>query len=86
MLAEGFGGLIGVGMGSPRPPRLVTLPYRPAGARRHVVLVGKGITFDTGGLSIKPNDGMVAMKTDMSGGAAVIGVLLAAASMGCRSP
>ena len=47
-----------------------------------MVLVGKGITFDTGGLSIKPNDGMITMKTDMSGGAAVIGVLLAAASMG----
>ncbi len=82
LLAEGFGGLIGVGMGSPRPPRLITLSYRPADARRHVVLVGKGITFDTGGLSIKPNDGMLTMKTDMSGGAAVIGVVLAAATLG----
>ena len=82
LLAEGFGGLIGVGMGSPRGPRLVTLSYRPEGARRHVVLVGKGITFDTGGLSIKPNDGMITMKTDMSGGAAVIGVLLAVATLG----
>ena len=82
MPPEGFGGLIGVGIGSPRPPRLIELSYRPAGARRHVVLVGKGITFDTGGLSIKPNDGMLAMKTDMSGGATVIGVLLAAAELG----
>ncbi len=82
LAAGGFGGLIGVGIGSPRPPRLIELSYRPAGARRHVVLVGKGITFDTGGLSIKPNDGMLAMKTDMSGGATVIGVLLAAAELG----
>src|SRR5206468_12949624 len=84
LAAGGFGGLIGVGMGSPRPPRLIELSYRPAGARRHVVLVGKGITFDTGGLSIKSNDGMLAMKTDMSGGAAVIAVLLAAADLGVK--
>jgi leucyl aminopeptidase len=82
--AEGFGSLIGVGMGSPRPPRLISLSYRPAGARRHVVLVGKGITFDTGGLSIKSNDGMLTMKTDMSGGATVIAVLLAAAEIGVK--
>jgi leucyl aminopeptidase len=82
LLAEGFGGLIGVGMGSPRPPRLIELRYRPDGARRHVVLVGKGITFDSGGLSIKPNDGMLAMKTDMSGGAAVIAVVAALAALG----
>jgi leucyl aminopeptidase len=84
LAAEGFGGLIGVGIGSPRPPRLIELRYRPAGATRHVVLIGKGITFDTGGLSIKPNDGMLTMKTDMSGGAAVIGVLTALADLGVK--
>ncbi|MDX6258209.1 MAG: leucyl aminopeptidase [Frankiales bacterium] len=84
LAAEGFGGLIGVGIGSPRPPRLIELRYRPEGARRHVVLVGKGITFDTGGLSIKPNDGMLTMKTDMSGGAAVIAVLVVLAELGVK--
>jgi leucyl aminopeptidase len=82
--AEGFGGILAVGMGSPRPPRLIELRYRPPGARRHVVLVGKGITFDSGGLSIKPNDGMVAMKTDMAGGAAVIAAMSALAALGVR--
>jgi leucyl aminopeptidase len=77
LAAEGFGGIMAVGRGSSRPPRLLELGYSPAGARRHVVLVGKGITFDTGGLSLKPNDGMVGMKTDMSGGAAVIGAMSA---------
>ena len=64
-LAEaGFGGIMAVGSGSARPPRLIELRYAPAGcAARHVVLVGKGITFDSGGLSLKPNDGMKTMKT-----------------------
>src|SRR3954463_3569127 len=74
---EGFGGILAVGRGSVRPPRLVRLEYAPRGARRHVVLVGKGITFDSGGLSLKPNEGMTTMKTDMSGGAAVLGVMTA---------
>jgi leucyl aminopeptidase len=82
-LAEGgFGGILAVGSGSARPPRLVQLSYHPAGARSHIVLVGKGITFDSGGLSLKPNDGMKAMKTDMAGGAVVIAVLSALASLG----
>ena len=51
--AEGFGGILAVGGGSATPPRLVELSWRPAGATKHVVLVGKGITFDTGGISIK---------------------------------
>ncbi|HVM26236.1 MAG TPA: leucyl aminopeptidase [Mycobacteriales bacterium] len=74
---RGFGGIVGVGQGSARPPRLIEARY--VGSRRgpHVVLVGKGITFDTGGLSLKPNDGMVAMKTDMGGAAAVLGALAA---------
>jgi leucyl aminopeptidase len=81
---EGFGGIIGVGQGAANPPRLIELRYRPEGARGHVVLVGKGITFDSGGLSLKPPEGMVTMKTDMSGAAAVLGVLSATADLGIR--
>ena len=74
---EGFGGLVAVGAGSVRPPRLVQLGWEPLGSRdaRHVVLVGKGITFDSGGLSLKPPDMQVGMKTDMSGAAAVCAVM-----------
>jgi leucyl aminopeptidase len=78
--AEGFGGLLAVGAASATPPRLVQLDYAPDGATARtprVVLVGKGITFDTGGLDIKPADGMLAMKTDMSGAAIVLAVLAA---------
>ena len=74
---DGFGGVLAVGRGSARPPRLVRLDHAPRGARRHVVLVGKGITFDSGGLSLKSNEGMATMKTDMSGGAAVLAVMTA---------
>jgi leucyl aminopeptidase len=74
---DGFGGVLAVGRGSARPPRLVRLDHAPRGAGRHVVLIGKGITFDSGGLSLKPNEGMTTMKTDMSGGAAVLGVMTA---------
>jgi leucyl aminopeptidase len=80
----GFGGILAVGSGSVRPPRLIELSYRPAGAQRHVVLVGKGITFDSGGLSLKPNDNMKLMKTDMAGGGAVIAVLSELAALGVR--
>lgn len=80
-LAEGgFGGILGVGRGSARPPRLVRLDYAPEGAERHVALVGKGITFDTGGLSLKPPAGMVGMKYDMCGAAVALAVLRAAAA------
>ena len=75
LATEGFGGILAVGAGSTRPPRLIELSYAPSGATRHVVLVGKGITFDSGGLSLKPSEGMVWMKTDMAGGAAVLGVM-----------
>ena len=78
----GFGGIAAVGSGSARPPRLIQLRYAPPCARRHVVLVGKGITFDSGGLSLKPNDGMKLMKTDMAGGGAVIAVMSALAKLG----
>jgi leucyl aminopeptidase len=85
LTADGFGGIVAVGMGSDRPPRLIELGYTPDGAdadMRHIVLVGKGITFDTGGLSLKPRTMMAPMKTDMSGGAVVIAVLSALRAMG----
>jgi leucyl aminopeptidase len=75
--AAGFGGVVAVGAGSASPPCLVELTYEPPDASRHVVLVGKGITFDSGGLSLKPTDSMVGMKTDMAGGAAVIAAMAA---------
>jgi leucyl aminopeptidase len=80
---DGFGGIVGVGQGSARPPRFIEASY-DGGGSRHVVLVGKGITFDTGGLSLKPNDGMLAMKTDMGGAAAVLGALRAVADLGLQ--
>ena len=85
LAAAGFGGILAVGSGSARPPRLIELSYEPAGFQTHVVLVGKGITFDSGGLSLKPNDGMKLMKTDMAGGAAVIAVMSALAGLGVRA-
>ncbi|MTV26536.1 leucyl aminopeptidase [Nitriliruptoraceae bacterium ZYF776] len=78
----GYGGLLGVGQGSQEPPRLVELTYEPAGgAARHIALVGKGITFDTGGLSLKPSGSMETMKMDMAGAATVLGVVQAAAAL-----
>jgi len=78
----GFGGILGVGRGSTRLPRLVVLRYSPASATRHVALVGKGITFDSGGLSLKPPAGMVGMKYDMTGAATALAVIVAAAELG----
>ncbi|MEP9381493.1 leucyl aminopeptidase family protein [Nocardioides sp. KR10-350] len=83
---DGFGGILGVGAASATPPRLIRLDYKPAkGARRAptVVLVGKGITFDTGGLNLKPGEGMVTMKRDMTGGAVVLATMAALAAVGC---
>jgi leucyl aminopeptidase len=77
----GYGGIVGVGQGSTNPPRLVHLSYSPAGAKTTVALVGKGITFDSGGISIKPAAGMEAMKSDMGGAAAVIATVAAAAEL-----
>lgn len=79
LAGHGFGGVLAVGGGSARPPRLLELAWHPpeVSSERHLVLIGKGITFDTGGISIKPADGMHMMRTDMSGGAAVIATLLA---------
>jgi leucyl aminopeptidase len=79
---DGFGGIAGVGGGSARPPRLVKLSYAPAGATAHVALVGKGITFDTGGISLKPPASMVGMKYDMAGAATVLATVVAVARLG----
>ncbi|WP_150306418.1 leucyl aminopeptidase [Planctomonas psychrotolerans] len=82
MLAEeGFGGILGVGSGSTRPPRLVKVAYSPEDAGAHLALVGKGITFDSGGLSLKPAIPMIGMKFDMTGAATVLEVVLAAARL-----
>ncbi len=78
---EGFGGILGVGAGSVRPPRLVRVAWEPAGAGTSVALVGKGITFDSGGLSLKPPAAMVGMKADMTGAATVLAVVTAAARL-----
>jgi leucyl aminopeptidase len=81
LAAGGFGGLLSVGGGSVRPPRLVVVRYSPAGATRHLALVGKGITFDSGGLSLKPAAGMVGMKYDMTGAVTALAVTIAAAKL-----
>ncbi|MCM0674234.1 peptidase M17 [Micromonospora phytophila] len=81
LAAEGFGGILAVGGGSASGPRLVELDWRPADARTHVVLVGKGITFDTGGISIKPVPAMKLMRKDMAGAAAVVAATLGAAAL-----
>ncbi|WP_422771945.1 leucyl aminopeptidase family protein [Plantactinospora sp. WMMC1484] len=82
LAAEGFGGILAVGGGSAQGPRLVEVSWRPEGAHRHVVLVGKGITFDTGGVSIKPRDAMRLMRKDMGGAAAVVAATIGAAALG----
>jgi leucyl aminopeptidase len=69
---DGYNGLLQVGRGSAYPPRMVRLAYRSKKAKAHLAFVGKGVTFDTGGISIKPADKMYEMKGDMSGGAAVL--------------
>jgi leucyl aminopeptidase len=82
--AERLGGLLGVNRGSALPPRLLVLRYEPEKPRATVALVGKGITFDSGGLSLKTGDGMVGMKGDMGGGAAVLGAFRALATLGAK--
>jgi leucyl aminopeptidase len=77
----GYGGILAVGGGSEAPPRLVRISWNPRGARKHVALVGKGVTFDTGGISIKPAPGMHEMKSDMSGAASVVATMLAIAAL-----
>ena len=80
--SQGFGGIIGVGQGSANPPRLLHISYTPKAKNvKRFALVGKGITFDTGGLNLKPGFGMEAMKCDMSGAAAVCAATLAIAEL-----
>ncbi|WP_062212333.1 leucyl aminopeptidase [Demequina oxidasica] len=76
---QGFNGILAVGMGSARLPRLVRLEWKPEGAKQTVALVGKGITFDSGGISLKPPKSMETMKSDMAGAAAVMHTVLGAA-------
>ena len=76
-----FGGILAVGQGSTRPPRLVKVEYTPKKAKQHLAFVGKGITFDTGGISIKPAASMVGMKYDMTGAATVYQAILAIAAL-----
>lgn len=75
----GYGGLLAVGQGSVNPPRLVRVAYSHPRAKRTLAICGKGITFDSGGLSLKPNEGMTTMKCDMAGAASVLGALVAIA-------
>lgn len=87
LAADGFGGILAVGKGSTRPPRFVRIDYTPDGATKdtpYVVLVGKGITYDTGGLSLKPREGMVSMKRDMTGGGSVIATMSALRELGAK--
>ena len=79
---QGYGGILGVGKGSAKPPRLVKLSYTPRKPAAHLAFIGKGITFDSGGLTIKPANAMVTMKCDMSGAAAVAMATLAIADLG----
>ncbi len=80
----GYGGILAVGGGSTRKPRLVRLSYAPRGAKFHLALVGKGITFDSGGLDIKPPASMLGMQMDMSGAAIVIATIRAIAELGLK--
>ncbi len=81
LIAGGYGGISGVGQGSARPPRLVKLTYKHPEATKSVVFVGKGITFDSGGLSLKPPKAMETMKSDMAGAATVLATLQAVAAL-----
>ncbi|TDD69019.1 leucyl aminopeptidase [Actinomadura darangshiensis] len=82
LVEGGYGGIAGVGQGSVNPPRLVRLAYTHPEASKTLALVGKGITFDSGGLSLKPAEAMDWMKSDMGGAAAVLGALAAIAEIG----
>ncbi len=81
LAAENMGALLGVGRGSDRPPRLVVLRYNGPGGAKLLGLVGKGVTFDSGGLSLKPSEGMLDMKCDMAGAATVLGAIQAIARL-----
>lgn len=82
LASGGYGALLGVGQGSTNPPRLVRVAYTHPDARSTLAICGKGITFDSGGLSLKPGDSMATMKLDMAGAAAVLGALVAISRIG----
>lgn len=82
--AEKCRGILAVGRGSVNPPRVVVLEYAPPKAKKHIGLVGKGITFDSGGLSLKTSEGMKTMKCDMAGAAAVAGALKVISALGLK--
>ena len=84
LLAEGCRAILAVGAGSSKPPRLVILRHNGGGTEPPIALVGKGVTFDSGGLSLKPSEGMLAMKCDMAGAATVVGVMHAIAKLGVK--
>ncbi|MFI5953464.1 leucyl aminopeptidase [Cryptosporangium sp. NPDC051539] len=81
LVAGGYGGILAVGLGSAAGPQLVRIAWNPPESTKHVALVGKGITFDTGGISIKPAQGMQDMKSDMSGAAVVVATMTAIARL-----
>jgi leucyl aminopeptidase len=85
LAAMGCGGIVGVNKGSVEPPRMVRLTYAPRNPRGHLVLVGKGVMFDSGGLSLKPTDGMKTMKMDMTGAAAVLAAMTTLKALKCRA-
>jgi leucyl aminopeptidase len=85
LTAMGCGGMLGVNRGSTEPPRMVRLTYTPRNPVGHIALVGKGVMFDSGGLSLKPSDGQIAMKMDMSGAAAVLATMGALKSLRCKA-
>ena len=86
LAAMGCGGMIGVNKGSSEPPRVVRLTYTPRNPRGHLVLVGKGVMYDSGGISLKPSDGMhVMMKMDMTGAAAVLAAMTSLKALKCKS-
>ncbi|RME03918.1 MAG: leucyl aminopeptidase [Planctomycetota bacterium] len=81
LIEQNFGGIYGVGRGSHHPPCFIELKYTPAKAQKTLALVGKGVTFDSGGVNIKPTHSLETMKEDMSGAAAVLGVFSALAKL-----
>jgi leucyl aminopeptidase len=85
LAAMGCGGMVGVNKGSAEPPRMIRLTYAPRNPRGHLVMVGKGVMFDSGGLSLKTNDGMKTMKMDMSGAAAVLAAMTTLRALKCKS-
>ena len=85
LAAMGCGGMLGVNSGSTEPPRMVRLTYTPRKPVGHLALVGKGVMFDSGGLSLKPSDGMLTMKMDMSGAAAVLATMGTLKALRCKA-